>query len=218
MDTTPDNSKLRWWQFKRRWFRLCLRAFLVLMTVGCIWLGWLVHRANQQRHAVQWVMELNGSLVRYDFELNSKGQSIRDGEPPKPEWLRNLVGIDYFANVVMVFLHSTQVSDVTPLANLTKLRLLDLNDTQVGDVAPLANPNNSRMFVPQQHASPRCDSVGQLDKSRRVASRQHENQRRNAARQADEPKSVDPREHASQQRGLRDAPKVVTVATVADHI
>ena len=36
-------------------------------------------------------------------------------------------------------LRSAQVSDLTPLANLTKLQSLDLEDTQVSDLAPLAN-------------------------------------------------------------------------------
>ena len=107
-----DKTKLRWWQPKRRWLRMTLRTFLVLLTVACVWLGWLANRANNQRRTVQWATELGG-YVSYDYQYHP--------EPPGPEWLRNLIGIHYFANVVRVRLSETQVRDVTPLANLTKL-------------------------------------------------------------------------------------------------
>ena len=107
----------------------------------CLWLGWFVNRVNQQRQTVQWVTELGG-FVRYDYE-----NPLRIAELPGPDWLRNLIGIDYFANVVMVDLSGAQVNDLTPLANLKNLETLYLSDTPVSDVKPLANLTKLKRLI-----------------------------------------------------------------------
>ena len=85
MTTETDNPKPR-----RRWLQYSLRTFFVLLTVFCVWLGWTVHRANEQRKAVAWVREMGWS-VEYD-----------DAEPPSPKWLVELLGVDYFQEVSFV--------------------------------------------------------------------------------------------------------------------
>ena len=86
---------------KRRWFRFSLKMFVVVLTVFCVWLGLLVHRVNKQKEAVQWVKD-QGGAVFYDFEWNVEGGQIDDPQPPGPDWLRELIGVDYFADVVKV--------------------------------------------------------------------------------------------------------------------
>ena len=79
---------------KRRWFRFSLKTFVVVLTVFCVWLGLLVYRVNKQREVIQWVKDHRGT-VRYDFEWDEEKQSsILDPEPPGPDWLRELIGID----------------------------------------------------------------------------------------------------------------------------
>ncbi len=116
---------------KRRFLRFSVRTLLIVLTIFCVALGWKVERARKQREAVAWVDEMGGS-VSYDYEV--------DGvlKPPGPKWLRNLLGIDYFDDVVGVGFGTTQVSDVTPLSGLTSLRALDLHSTQVSDITPLS--------------------------------------------------------------------------------
>ncbi len=118
---------------RRRWFRFSLRTFLVVVTVLAVWIGWYVNRAEKQRRAVKWVKE-NGGEVRYDFQLN--------GPEPIPEpglgWFRDLIGIDYFADVLLVKLVSDEVIDLTPLRGLPKLTHLGLTGTQVSDLTPLS--------------------------------------------------------------------------------
>ena len=65
-----------------------------------------------------------------------------DAQPPGPEWLRELIGVDYFAEVQKVDLQNRGVSDVTPLASLTKLEYLGLHGTDLGDLTPLAKLTN----------------------------------------------------------------------------
>lgn len=66
---------------KRRWLSLSLKTFLILLTIGCIWFGWAVNRARQQRAAVEWVTDLGGN-VYYDFEIGDDGSPKRTPTPP----------------------------------------------------------------------------------------------------------------------------------------
>ena len=142
MTTEPTKPKT-----KRRWLQFSLRTFFVLLTVFCVWLGWTVHRANEQRKAVEWVREMGG-LIDYDYEYDEDGNFLVDAEPYGPKWLVQLLGADYFQEVSGVDLHGTQVSDLTPLAKLTSLQYLYVWDTQVSDLTPLAGLQKlERLYV-----------------------------------------------------------------------
>jgi Leucine Rich repeat len=86
-------------QPKRRWFRYSLRTFLIVVTVCGVWLGWKLRAAREQQRAVATVRELGGS-VKYDYEDGSTGLLL---EPP---WLLELLGRDFFHNVVSVDLYA----------------------------------------------------------------------------------------------------------------
>jgi|GEM_PF-6725416 len=62
-----------------RIFSLRLRTILILVTVFCLWCGWYVKRARQQRAAVDWVQSVTGT-VSYS--------SYRHLLPVAPQWLR----------------------------------------------------------------------------------------------------------------------------------
>ena len=125
---------------RRRYLRFSLRTFLVLLTLVCVWFGWQVNRANRERKAVAWVLEMGGS-VWYESEVDD-GNAIADAKPTSPEWLR-----DFYDQVVVVELSGTQVHDLTALANLTSLQGLYLSGTQVHDLTPLANLKSLEWLV-----------------------------------------------------------------------
>ena len=143
MATEPAKPKR-----KRRWLRYSLRTFLVLLTVFGVWLGLLVFRVNKQKEAVQWVKD-HGGKVYYDFEMDESltAPPFHHRQPPGPEWLRRLIGIDYFANVVGVDLADSRVTDLTPLAKLTSLEELSLISTQVSDLTPIAKLTSLERLV-----------------------------------------------------------------------
>ncbi len=88
-------------KYRRRWLRFSLRTFLIVLTILCVWLGWYLHRVEQQRAAVRWVRE-NGGAVRYDYEFDSDDKFIDASQPPVPKWLVDMLGVDYFVSVVSV--------------------------------------------------------------------------------------------------------------------
>ena len=126
---------------KRRWLRFSLRAFAIAITILCIWLGCYVYRVDRQRDAVQWVLE-NGGHVHYDYHRHQNGDYVPDSLPPVPTWMLDILDIHYFASVEYVTFHDPNFSDLTPVANLTNLKWLDLFNTQVSDLTPLANMSN----------------------------------------------------------------------------
>ena len=141
MTTEPIKPKPR-----RRFWQYSLRTMLVMLTVFCVWLGWTVHGANEQRKAVEWVREMGGT-VWYDYQLDEKHRLRYNSEPSGPRWLVQLLGVDHFQEVSFVGLNRTQSNAPTPLPVLKSLKLLDLNTTPVSDLTPLAGLKNLRVLA-----------------------------------------------------------------------
>jgi hypothetical protein len=132
--------------------RYSVRGMLLLVTVFAVWLGVLVHPINKQKQVVAWVRDQKGEFY-YDFEWDHEtGAPIEDATPPGPDWLRDLIGIDYFADVVMVDLSGTGNPDVTPLLELESLQVLDLSFTPVSDLTPLSGMQRLR-YLDLAHSS-----------------------------------------------------------------
>ena len=98
---------------KRSYLRFSLRTLMVFITLGCIWLGIVSARVNRQRQAVGAIEKLNG-ICGYDDETNAEGRIDHTIRPTVPAWLSNVIGRDYFADVVSVDLEG----DVTRRADL----------------------------------------------------------------------------------------------------
>ena len=146
---------------RRRWYQFRLRTLLVVVTLAGCGLGWLgikVLEARQQQAAVAAIENLGGH-VRYDYEFTTIGGRELVDEPPRPAWLRALLGDDFFRSVVEVDLSETRATaadferlksfdklkgfwayrtqlgnaDLEHLRGLTQLETLDLRQTQVSD-------------------------------------------------------------------------------------
>ncbi len=104
---------------KRRWYQYSLRSLFLVTLVFALWLGWICHKANQQRNAVEAIEDLGG-WVCYDYQVDASGDYTPDAEPPGPAWFRNLVGLDFLADVVKASFINKRVSD-TSLEHLTGL-------------------------------------------------------------------------------------------------
>ena len=81
---------------KRRWLTYSLRSFFLVVTIGCIALGFWANGAAKQKAAVEWV-RAKGGTVRYNFEVGENFSQLQIPHPPGPEWAREILGLDYFA-------------------------------------------------------------------------------------------------------------------------
>lgn len=131
---------------RRRWLRFSLRAAMIALTLICVWLGLTANRANRQKRSVE-ALRKAGAEVSYDYEVNEYGsRDPRKPTPPAPgpDWLRNIIGVDYFATAATVNFHpQDDILEETfdSLADLPHLRSLAFANIQVTDarIARLAN-------------------------------------------------------------------------------
>jgi hypothetical protein len=108
------------------WRRYSLSTLLIVVAMVGVALRVLTDRAQRQRRAVAQIRELGGS-ARYGFELGApRGM-------PGPDWLRRILGVDYFADVVQV--HAYRMTDATcsDLSASASLRRLYLDEPEMTD-------------------------------------------------------------------------------------
>jgi hypothetical protein len=115
---------------RRRWLQFSLRGFLVGLTIGCVWLGWKVEQAREQRIVAQAVRECGGGIW-YDWQVDFSGFPDRIGplirypyELPRPAWLHRLVGFDMFHNVEMVIFPSSETPEESIVESVPHLKCL----------------------------------------------------------------------------------------------
>jgi hypothetical protein len=107
---------------KRRWFQFSLRTlmiFTLICAIGAAWLAPKIERKRQEQNAVDAISRIGGA-VSYD---------LYKSEPSGPVWLRNLLGENFFSEVVSVAFdwRPSELGDAE-LANLDRLTSLkDLN-------------------------------------------------------------------------------------------
>ena len=140
---------------RRRRFQYSLRTLLIVMLLVGSGLGWFSHKlqqARRQRVAVTGITNLSG-VVGFDDEP----ANFAAGPPssPVPQWLRNLLGDDFFRTAVSVVAFNDgsleSAKELTELRRLdfvggpatdaglahvrglTRLHRLNLSDTQITD-------------------------------------------------------------------------------------
>ena len=137
-----------------RWIRFRLRALLVVITIFCITLGYLVSKARQQSLAVQ-ALERTNAVIAYDYQFD---QSLptpfqEDAESWVPEFALNAFGRDMFHSVVAVgwegYRHSklaVKNSDIELLATLNEVIWIELLSDYVSsqELATIRQATNLR--------------------------------------------------------------------------
>jgi hypothetical protein len=129
----PPQPKLRWYQFRLR----TLLLFVLVASVGMSWFAVKLNQARRQRAIVEKIESMGGQ-VKYDFQYDPSGKNIDDAKPFAPFWLENLLGNDFFSNVIdITFLsRADDVTDssIAEWSNLPRLLRLSLTDAhQVTD-------------------------------------------------------------------------------------
>lgn len=113
-------------EHRRRYPTFSLRTFFVTLTACAVWLGIIVHQAREQREAVKAIETLDAS-VSYDWGFTDPRR------PSGPDWLRRIVGDDYFQTATVVSIwtpepvtHSDVMRLVPHLQRLRSLRLVNI--------------------------------------------------------------------------------------------
>jgi internalin A len=110
-----------WWTY----LRFSIRGLIVLVLLMGLGLGWMVRSAHTQRDAVAAIRKAGG-LVKYDWEW-SNGYDISGGKPWAPQWLLDLIGVDFFGHVTSVWLQPAPTDGaIAEVGRLTQLERLQL--------------------------------------------------------------------------------------------
>ncbi len=112
---------------KRRWFQFSLRTLLLFVTVFAVWFGTLAKRANDQRRAVAQIRAAGASVI-YAHQIDHVPNR---GIWPWPDWLRNLLGNDYFVTATGAFYYgqsdpTSGPPDLSALHGLSHVRYLEI--------------------------------------------------------------------------------------------
>ena len=123
----------------------------IALTVFCVVLALVVVPAERQRRAVAALLAIDGEIdnedvtarfravdyffgveILYDYEVPDgawEGIPMAGISPPRPAWLRELIGVDYFADVKEVLCLHSQIrdDDLRHLRCFSKLEILMLN-------------------------------------------------------------------------------------------
>jgi Leucine-rich repeat (LRR) protein len=107
---------------------------MLAVTVFCVWLGAVATRANEQKRGVQ-AVQASGGWVLYDYECDDRGVRFFRNipPPPGPAWIRDLVGVDYFADVIQMYAPTADENFIEALGYLTHLNTLFLFGDKVTD-------------------------------------------------------------------------------------
>lgn len=112
---------------RRRIFRYSLRTLFVVVTVFCVWLGVIAKQAREQRLAVE-AIEAMGGAVWFEHKWTKS-------DPPGPEWLRQLIGDEYFFSVQLVSADGPKINDVSlaVIKRLSDVEILSLRGARITD-------------------------------------------------------------------------------------
>jgi hypothetical protein len=107
-----------------------------------VWLGIELNRIREKARAVS-MLEALGAYVTYDYQWSESGAYVSDAEPPGQQWLKDVLGSHYRANVVELHLFAKRGKTPEKLTDenahllsaLTELDWLVLMDTNITDAA-----------------------------------------------------------------------------------
>jgi hypothetical protein len=116
---------------KRHWLQFSLRSLLLFTLLCAVASAWVAHKMKQkrrEREAIGAVVKLSGSVL-YDY------QNVYGAKPHGPDWLRRVVGDDFFSEVDHVVLTGSNAGDaeLERLEVLAGIHTLWLGGTKVSD-------------------------------------------------------------------------------------
>lgn len=134
---------LLWWSacllFHSR-FQFGIRTLLASVLACSTAFGWLaaeMKRARQQAETVQWIKSSDRrAALNYDWQRDAEGdlRPWDEQQPPEPEWLRKVLGDDFFSAVTVVAFHAkTMDAGLDHVSDLKQLRWLILNNCKITD-------------------------------------------------------------------------------------
>lgn len=121
----------------RRWLRFSLRSFIVVLTIGCVWLASFARHIKEERDAIDMIRRAYGS-VEYEPTLMSR-LGLNQGRPTTAFFLyADAERIDFRKLQTLTSLQKIDFTgtpicdkDISYLVAMTHLETINLMDTHV---------------------------------------------------------------------------------------
>ena len=125
-------------------FQCSLRTLMLVVLLASIVMSWVaveIQAAKRQREAVEAIVKLGGEVDgdgefhRFGVPYHRSHCGFEFQESRGPRWLRNLLGVDIFAEVSAVIMENEQVTDgdLEHLKALKDLKCLVVDGTCISD-------------------------------------------------------------------------------------
>ena len=127
---------------KRRILRVSLRALMVLVALLCLPLAWWANKAQVQKETVFRLRELGNEVIyRHDTDVDGKGKV------DAPEWLVDLLGIDFFSTPTVLYLSVCTNDDLLAASRLKHVRKITLLDKRADELSPLKRMKLDKLIL-----------------------------------------------------------------------
>ncbi len=92
-------------------------------------------RARKQQRAVEALRQIGGEVLYFNhFQLDANTARFDKGKPLTPQWLSNIVGVDFFGSVRTVYLHEKTTDEhLAHLKSLPNVESLIVGSSKVTD-------------------------------------------------------------------------------------
>ncbi len=113
-----------------------LLVFVSLCALVCSWLGVRIKQARRQAEVIEALKKEFDGEVWYEWQVDASDCFVLNSVPPEPKPLTALMGVDFFADVVSLFLRAPQPTDA-PLADLpvlTRVKRLGFRSGELTDL------------------------------------------------------------------------------------
>jgi hypothetical protein len=126
----PPKRNRRRVQFRLR----TLMIGITLLAVACGWLERKIEQRRREQEAVEAIAKLGGR-VDIDYEYDPSGKKIPGAKPPGSALLRQLLGENFFSEVVQVTLSRGRCADagLKNVKALSRLQMLWLDANNITD-------------------------------------------------------------------------------------
>jgi len=120
-------------------FQFSIRSLLMLVVVvavPCSWMAVEMKKAREQSEVLEPIRQ-SALTVEYDWQVDVDGRGLLNVQPPASQWLRNLLGDDFFAGLALVGFNGLQITDAElehfSLTSIPELQFVGLPFTDITD-------------------------------------------------------------------------------------
>ena len=146
------------------------KALVLSLVIVAAWFGWRKYSdVHQQGQAVR-ILRAQQFKIVYDYELKPDGTPVVNAKPPGPDWLRKLIGDEWFMSPVKLGPSNRPVHFKEPVfLALTTLKEVDVGYVSSVDLGTLINNHKLEKLTVRSNDHKTIQALGKLKSLRHLS-------------------------------------------------